>query len=85
MEGDMIKLLSLPSINEKAEIADRAFQKFRQMQTEQGMDSKDFSEAKTELQTRLKKLEDELNQYLAKEYGIRFAEKTRLRKVAIIP
>jgi hypothetical protein len=80
MEGDWVKLLELPKIEEKAEIADRAFQKFRQMQTEQGMDSKDFSEAKTELQTRLGKLEEELNQYLAKEYGIDLRRKPDYEK-----
>jgi hypothetical protein len=80
MEGDMIKLLSLPSINEKAEITDRAFQKFRQMQTEQGMDSKDFWESKIDLQMRLKKLEDELDQYLAKEYGIDLRKKADYEK-----
>jgi hypothetical protein len=70
MEGDMIKLLSLPDIEEKAEIADRAFNKFREMQTEQGMKAKEFTEAKNELTKRRKTLEDELNRYLATEYGI---------------
>lgn len=70
MEGDWVKLQSLPTIEENAEIADRAFQKFHEMQTEHGMEAKDFADAKLELQKRLKALEDELNRYLAQEYGV---------------
>jgi methylase of polypeptide subunit release factors len=57
-------------MNEKAELADRAFQRFRQMQTEFGMDAGDFRSAKKELRRRLAELNDELNHYLAREYGI---------------
>ncbi|MFH0817498.1 MAG: hypothetical protein V1909_02580, partial [Candidatus Micrarchaeota archaeon] len=57
-------------IEEEAEIADRAFRKFREMQTAQGMSPSDFSEAKENLRARLKKLTDELDRFLAGEYGI---------------
>ncbi|MDD5558434.1 DNA methyltransferase [Candidatus Methylomirabilis sp.] len=70
MEGDWVKLQSLPAIEENAEIADRAFQQFHEMQTEHGMEAKDFADAKLELWRRLKVLEDELNRYLAQEYGV---------------
>jgi hypothetical protein len=40
------------------------------MQTQHGMDAKDFAEAKQTLRSRLKALEDELNRYLAGEYGV---------------
>lgn len=70
MEGDWVSLQSLPTIEENAEIADRAFQKFHEMQTEHGMEAKDFADAKLELQRRLNALEDELNRYLASEYGV---------------
>ena len=40
------------------------------MQTERGMDSKDFADAKQELGSRLNGLSDELDHYLASEYGI---------------
>jgi flagellar motility protein MotE (MotC chaperone) len=70
MEGDWVRQQSLPTIEENAEIADRAFQKFHEMQTEHGMEAKDFAEAKEELRRRLKTLEDELNRYLATEYGV---------------
>jgi len=64
------KVNTLNQIEEKAEIADRAFKKFRQMQTEHGMDTKDFSAAKQKLGSRLKLLSDELDRYLASEYDI---------------
>jgi len=80
MEGDWVRLQSLPTIEENAEIADRAFQKFHEMQTEHGMEAKDFAEAKQELQRRLKTLEDELNRYLANEYGVNAAKLTPYAK-----
>lgn len=57
-------------IIEEAECVDRAFAKFRQMQTEHGMSPKDFSEAKAELRQRLDKLREEVDRYLAGEYGV---------------
>ena len=73
MDGDWIKQLELPRIQEQAEIAGRAFQQFHKMQTEQGMDGKEFVDAKLTLRKQLKVLEDELNRYLAGGYGIRFS------------
>lgn len=57
-------------IVEEADIVDRAFAKFRQMQTEHGMDAKEFSAAKAELRRRLDKLRNELDRFLAGEYGV---------------
>ena len=71
MQGDLFKELSLPGIEERAEIADRAFSKFREMQTEQGMDAGEFTRAKTDLRKRLDDLRAELDGYLASEYGVR--------------
>lgn len=74
VEGGEQKKLDLFSdmsrIDESAEIADRAFQKFREMQTQHGMDAVQFSEAKGELRSRLDALNHELNRYLAREYGV---------------
>jgi hypothetical protein len=73
VEADQFKLDlqdDASRINEKAELADRAFQRFRQMQTEFGMDAGDFRTAKKELRRRLAELNDELNHYLAREYGV---------------
>lgn len=64
------KVDALKQIEEKAEIADRVFKNFRQMQTGHGMDSKDFSDAKGELSSRLNDLADELDRCLASKYGI---------------
>jgi hypothetical protein len=57
--------------DDQLKIADSAFRKFRDMQTQQGMDAKDFAEAKQTLRNRLKSLEDELNRHLAGEYGVK--------------
>jgi hypothetical protein len=72
-DGDQLKLDfqdDASRIDEKAELADRAFQRFRQMQTEFGMNAIDFRESKKELRRRLAELNDELNRYLAREYGV---------------
>lgn len=55
-------------VEEQAELADKAFKRFRQMQTEEDMDLALFSEAKKELRDRLSKLNDELNRALAIRY-----------------
>ena len=69
--SDMVRQLALPKIEEQAEITDRAFHLFRQMQTEHGMHTVTFSTAKAELRKRLDKLRTELDQYLAEDYGIK--------------
>lgn len=61
---------AMERVEQKAQDVDRLFGLFRQMQTEHGMDAQDFDDAKRELRKRLKALEDELNHYLANEYGI---------------
>ena len=53
------KVDALKQIEEKAEIADMAFKKFREMQTGFGMDSRGFSDDKEELGSRLNNLADE--------------------------
>ena len=68
------KVDAMDQIEEKAEFADRAFKNFRQMQTGFGMDAKDFSkdfvDAKQKLGNKLTALGDELDHYLASDYGI---------------
>ena len=68
MEGDWVSLESLPAIQEKAEDVDRLFKLFQKQQTELGGEV--TPEDKQELRRKLAILEDELNQYLASEYGI---------------
>ena len=60
----------LRRLEEDAEIADRAFHRFREMQTGHDMDASKFSAAKLELRKRLDGLRDELDRYLASEYGV---------------
>jgi Eco57I restriction-modification methylase len=72
VEGDEQTKLDLFSdmqrIDERAEIADRAFQKFRQQQTDLGGNI--TYQDKQNLRNRLNTLNQELNQYLAREYGV---------------
>ena len=60
----------LRRIEEDAAIADRAFGTFRDMQTDHGMDAGAFTDAKQALRERLNDLREELDRYLAGEYGI---------------
>ena len=71
LSTDLIKQLSLPKIEERAEIADRAFRKFREMQITHGMDADKYASAKLELKERLDDLRDELDEYLAEDYGVK--------------
>ena len=80
LSADLIKQLSLPQIEERAEIADRAFRKFREMQTEHGMDASEFAATKVELRKRLDDLRDELDQYLADDYGVQVKSKRAYQK-----
>ena len=77
---DLRKLPELPKIKERAEVADRAFCRFREMQTEHGMDAGKFADAKAELRRRLDDLRDELDQYLAGDYGVKIGDERAYRK-----
>ena len=65
---------------EQVELADRAFKQFRDMQTEHGMDAKEFVDAKRNLRDRLKALGEELNNSLAGDYGVRPKDKSAYAK-----
>ena len=71
LSSDLIKQLSLPDIEERAEIAAKAFRMFQRMQTDEGMDAGDFATAKVTLRERLGELRGELHSYLATEYGVK--------------
>jgi len=60
----------LERLEEEADVANRAFRAFRKMQTEENMSSADFAKAKDDLCARLAKLDNELDRFLAGEYGI---------------
>ena len=59
----------LERIEEDAEIADRDFRQFHRMQVDPDMDANAFTEAKLALRNRLDDLREELDGYLASEYG----------------
>ena len=69
--ADIVCQQSLPKIEERAEIADRAFRQFQAMQAERGLDARMFTESKAALRQRLDELRDELDSYLADDYGVR--------------
>ena len=71
LSADLVRQLSLPRIEERAEIADRAVCQFRTMQTEHGMDAGAFAATKLKLRKRLDELRDELDEYLAGDYGVK--------------
>ena len=70
VRGDFFKEQSLPDIEERAEMADRAFRLFQEMQTEREMDASAFAQSKLDLRGRLDDLRNQLDRYLAGEYGI---------------
>lgn len=71
LEGDLVKLLSFPNIEQSAEAADQAFYTFREMQAKPDIDAHAIAKTKSELQERLEGLRAELDHSLAREYGIR--------------
>jgi hypothetical protein len=62
---------TMEKIEEKAQEIDRLFGLFREMQSDQRMESNEFATAKEELLHRLRTLENELNRNLAGEYGVK--------------
>ena len=67
---DMFAKLAIPGILERAEIADKTFQNFQNLQTVPDMDAIAFSDAKSTLRARLDELREELDCYLADEFGV---------------
>ena len=80
LSADLVKQLALPRIEERAEIADCAFRKFREMQTEHGMGAGAFVATKVELRKRLDELRDELDEYLAGDYGVKVENRKAYRR-----
>jgi hypothetical protein len=65
MDGQLAK----PVIEEKCHVVDTAFERYKQIQLNEGEDYATFHAAKETLQERLKILRDELDRYLGKQYG----------------
>ncbi|MFL6284431.1 MAG: Eco57I restriction-modification methylase domain-containing protein [Pyrinomonadaceae bacterium] len=71
---------SMGRIGGSAEVADRAFRSFREIQTRQDVTSEEIGEAKRELRRQFGDLERELNQYLAGDYGVDHAKRVEYQK-----
>ena len=68
MEMDLIAKLELPRIEEQCDIVARAFTRYKETQLRGNADFKDFKKAKDDLNDRLDKLRNELNQLLHKQH-----------------
>jgi len=62
---------TMQDIEEQAELVEKAFRRFREIQLESGMDATDFVGAKSLLRGRLDKLRHQLDGYLAGEHGVK--------------
>ena len=69
--SDVLKLADLPKVEERAEIADRAFRQFQAMQRCANLDASEVAAAKTTLRQRLEDVRTELDGYLAEDNGVR--------------
>jgi len=65
-----LSLQHAASAGEEADVVERAYRKFHEMQIEYEMDACDFADQKLELREKLNNLKEELDGYLAREYGI---------------
>ena len=76
--GDVRKTVSglgfagaeVEQLEEEAQVADKAFQEFRRLQTAEGVAPQEFAVARQELRERLRALDQKLNEYLAGDYSI---------------
>lgn len=57
-------------VEEKCDVVDKAFERYKEIQLNEGEDYQTFRQAKDELYQRLAALRDELDVYLAKSYSI---------------
>jgi len=62
-------------IEEDAEVIERAFERFHEMQTGLGIDAQEFGAAKRTLRDRLKELAAKLDGFLAEEYAVDVRDK----------
>jgi hypothetical protein len=62
-------------IKERAQLAELAYERFRQMQVQDSVANGDFGEAKEDVSRRLTELRSELDTYLSGDYGVRVGDK----------
>jgi hypothetical protein len=69
---------TVDGIKERAELAETAYERFRDMQVGHGFSSEDFVAAKAEVQKRLLDLHKQLDVFMAGDYGVRSSDKAAL-------
>jgi hypothetical protein len=87
-EGGLSRVLSskldfdnkAADIKERAQLAELAYERFRQMQVQDEIGNGDFRAAKDEILRRLAELQTELDSYLSGDYGVRTGDKTAFKK-----
>ena len=70
MEGRFDFGKDIERIEEQARLADTAFRKFREMQTDQGVTPAELATGKEMVRSRMTALDAQLDRYLAAEYGV---------------
>lgn len=70
----------LQDIRERAELAEHAYARFRQIQMDHSMAATDFADAKAEVRKRLFDLRSELDAYLSGDYGVAQDDKPALKR-----
>ena len=85
-QGDQRRMLypedetELTRIETRAEAADLAFRRLRDVQAEHGVGAGAFARAKSDLRERLDDLRNEFNEYLAGNYGVETADEGAYRQ-----
>ncbi|MDE0356813.1 MAG: Eco57I restriction-modification methylase domain-containing protein [Gammaproteobacteria bacterium] len=69
-QRNLVDQMALHDIDPRSERADTAFARFRRLQTETGADAAAIHDAKRDVRRRTKELRDELDRYLAFDYGV---------------
>lgn len=70
---------TVADIKERAQLAEKAYERFREMQVQHGFSSNEFLDAKDDVQRRLSELGKELDAYLSGDYGVRPSDAAALR------
>jgi Eco57I restriction-modification methylase len=70
----------MQDIKERAQQAELAFERFREIQFKYGADAKEFTATKAEVQRRLDRLRAELDSYLSSVHGVPSADKAGFEK-----
>jgi len=74
-QASSISIISSDGIKSRADLADKAYERFRHMQTDEAAPVTDLSAAKVDVKTKLAELQLELDAYIAGEYGVKEGEK----------